>query len=330
MREDSEYQYRALAHAAEYLSHLSVPMLRAGQPVGAITLAGAAPGAFSERQVSLLQTFADQAVIAIENVRLFTELQASNRELTSALDTQTATSDILRVISRSQTNVQPVFDAILASAARLLRAYSGALTRLVGDQIELVALTSTDAAADAGLRSLFPQSVHSELPHPQALRNRAPINITDTQTDHRVPEALRANARARGYRSWITVPLLRYDEAVGTISVTRRDPGGFTDDEIALLGTFADQAVIAIENVRLFKELEVRNRDLTESLEQQTATGEILGVISRSPTDVQPVLLPVAQSAARLCHAYDVTVFRLDGDLLRLVAHHGPVPATPS
>jgi GAF domain-containing protein len=271
----------------------------------------------------LLETFADQAVIAIENVRLFNELETRNRELTSALDTQTATSDILRVISRSQTNVQPVFDAILASAARLLRAYSGALTRLVGDQIELVALTSTDAAADAGLRALFPQSVHSELPHPEALRDRAPINITDTQTDLRVPEAVRANARARGYRSWITVPLLRYVEAVGTISVTRRDPGGFTDDEIALLQTFADQAVIAIENVRLFKELETRNRELTEALEQQTATSEILRIISSSPTDLQPVFDTIVRNAVQLCGAAFGGLHRLDGSRITLNAQYG-------
>src|SRR5439155_16407289 len=113
----------------------------------------------------------------------------------------------------------------------------------------------------------------------QAMRDRAPINITDAQTDPRVPEAVRANARARGNRSWVMVPLLRHDEAVGTIAVTRREPGGFTDDEIALLKTFADQAVIAIENVRLFKELEERNQALTEAQEQQTATSDILRVI---------------------------------------------------
>src|SRR5207237_5240843 len=123
---------------------------------GAIGLRRAETRLFTDRQVALLQTFADQAVIAIENVRLFTELQTSNRELTTALDTQTATSDILRVISRSQTDVQPVFDAILASAAHLLRGYSGSLTRIAGGPVELAALTSTDAACDATLRALFP------------------------------------------------------------------------------------------------------------------------------------------------------------------------------
>src|SRR5207244_7555166 len=138
--------------------YLSVPMLREGVPVGAITVARRERGSFPARQVELLKTFADQAVIAVENVHLFTELQASNSELTTALDTQTATSDILRVISRSPTDVQPVFDAIVASAIRLLHAYSGALTRVVDNHIVLAALTSTDdAAGDAAQRARYPQ-----------------------------------------------------------------------------------------------------------------------------------------------------------------------------
>ena len=220
---------------------------------------------------------------------------AKDHALTEALDTQTATSDILRVISQSQTDVQPVFDAIVASAVRLLGAYSGALTRIAGDQIELAALTSTDAAGDAALRARFPQPLHSEGPHAQAIRDRAPLNIADAQTDPRVPEAVRASARVRGYRSQVVVPLLRHDEAVGAIAVTRREPGGFTDDEIALLKTFADQAVIAIENVRLFNELEGAEPRPDRALEQQTATSEILRVISSSPTDVQPVFDTIVQ-----------------------------------
>ena len=238
-------------------------MLRDGTVIGAVAVGRFTSGPFAERQIALLKTFADQAVIAIENVRLFTELQASNRELTTALDTQTATSDILRVISRSQTDVQPVFDAIVASAVRLLGAYTGMLTRIAGDQIELAALTSTDDAGDAALRASYPRSLHSEATHAQAIRDRAPVNIADAHTDPRLPEAVRARARVRGYRSQVVVPLLRHDEAVGAISLTRREPGGFTDDEIALLQTFADQAVIAIENARLFTELQEKNQALT-------------------------------------------------------------------
>ncbi len=300
---------------------LCVPLIREGVAIGTINLRRTEVRLFTERQVALLQTFADQAVIAIENVRLFTELQASNRELTTALDQQTATSDILRVISQSQTDVQPVFDAILGSAVRLLGGHTGALTRVSGDQIELAALTRTDAAGDASLRALFPQPLHSEAPHAQVIRDRAPLNIADAQTDPRVPEAVQTSARGRGYRSWVTVPLLSPDGAVGTIAVTRREPGGFTDDEIALLKTFADQAVIAIENVRLFTELQEKNRALTqahaqitETLERQTATSEILSVISSSPTDVQPVFDTIVRSAPRLCGAKFCILYRFDGE----------------
>src|SRR4029450_6564667 len=130
---------------------------------------------------------------------------------------------------------------------------------MAGDQIVLVALTSTDAEADAAIRSAFPQSLRSELPHAQAIRRRTPLNIADAQTDPRLPEAEHVRARVRGFRSRVLVPLLRHDEAIGAISLARREPGGFTDDEIALLQTFADQAVIAIEKVRLVTELQKEN-----------------------------------------------------------------------
>jgi GAF domain-containing protein len=330
---DPEYQHPALSRAIGFRSGLWVPMLREGAPIGVILVARAEPGPFSDGEVELLKTFADQAVIAIENVRLFTELQASNRELTTALDTQTATSDILRVISRSQTDVQPVFDAIVASAVRLLGAYTGALARIAGDQIELAALTGHDAAADAAVRATFPVSLQSEVPHAKAIRDRAPLNIADYQTDPRLPEALRASAAIRGYRSLVVVPMLRHDEAVGSIGVTRREVGGFTDDEIALLKTFADQAVIAIENARLLSELQQRNEALTqahaqvsEALEQQTATAEILRVISRSPTDVQPVFDTIVRSAVRLCDGLFSALFRFDGELIHFVAQHNYTP----
>src|SRR5204863_3271965 len=150
-----------------------------------------------------------------------------------------------------------------------------------------------------------------------------PINIADAQSDPRVPEAVRTNARARGNRSWVIVPLLRHDEAVGTIAVTRREPGGFTDDEIALLQTFADQAVIAIENARLLSELQAKNADLAEALEQQTATSEILQVISSSPTDLQPVFDIIAESAVKLCGAEVGLVTRFDGELVSIGAVYG-------
>jgi signal transduction histidine kinase len=309
---DAEYGFSP-APAPKYRTILAVPMLRSGVPLGGITMWRREVRPFSEKQVALLTTFANQAVIAIENARLF-------RDLTEALEQQTATSEILRVISQSQTNVQPVFDAIVASAVRLLGAYAGMLTRIAGDQIELAALTSTDhPAGDTAVRATFPQSLEGESLPARVIRGRAPVNIADAQTDPRVSEVARLFALARGYRSLVMVPLLHHDEAVGTIAVSRREAGGFMDDEMALLKTFADQAVIAIENVRLFKELEGRNRDLT-------ATSEILRVISSSPTDVQPVFDTIVRSAVRLCNGLFGTLLRFDGELIHQVAQHNYSP----
>jgi signal transduction histidine kinase/putative methionine-R-sulfoxide reductase with GAF domain len=252
----------AFLRQARVRSALCVPLLRDGQAIGVIAVSRSEPTPFSAAQIALLQTFADQAVIAIENVRLFSELQTSNRELTTALDKQTATSDVLRVISRSQTDVQPVFDAILGSAVRLLQGYAGVVTRIAGDQIELAALTSADDVADAAVRARFPRSLQTEGLHAQVIRDRAPLNIADALTDPRLSEAWRVDAQVRGFRSGAMVPILRRDEAVGTLGVFGREPGGFSDDEIALLQTFADQAVIAIENARLLTELHARTRDL--------------------------------------------------------------------
>jgi GAF domain-containing protein len=324
--EDPTYAFKTELQTMGFQSLLVVPMLRKDEPIGAIAVGRPERGAFPDKQIALLKTFADQAVIAIQNVRLFTELQASNRELTTALDTQTATSDILRVISRSQTDVQPVFDAIVDSAVRLLSAYSGVLTRVKGHQIELAALTSTNDAGDAAARALYPEPLQSERVTARAIRERAPLNVADADTDPRLPEAEHARARVRGYRSLVVVPMLRHDEAVGAIAVTRREAGGFTDDEIALLKTFTDQAVIAIENVRLFNELEGRNRDLTEALEQQTATAEILRVISQSHTDAQPVFDTIVRSAVKLCAGLFSALYQFDGELLHQGALHNYTP----
>ena len=322
---DPEYQHLILSRAIGHRSSLSVPMLREGAPIGVIWVARAEAGPFSANEIELLKTFADQAVIAIENVRLFTELQTSNRGLIAALDKQTATSDILRVISRSQTNVQPVFDAILGSAVRLLRGYSGVMTRLAGDQIELAALTSTDDAGDAATRAAFPQSDQSDGLHAQATRDRAPINITDAQTDPRASDAVRANARARGNRSWVIVPLLRHDEAVGTLAVTRREPGGFTDDEIALLKTFADQAVIAIENARLLTELQARTQELSRSVGELQALGEVGQAIS-STLDLETVLTTIVSRAVQLSALDGGVVFEYDEGTEEFVQRAGTDP----
>jgi GAF domain-containing protein/anti-sigma regulatory factor (Ser/Thr protein kinase) len=285
-----------------------IPLLSEGKPLGSLAVLRAEVRPFTAAEVTLLKTFADQAVIAIENVRLFTELQASNRDLTTALDKQTATSDILRVISQSQTDVQPVFDAILDSAVRLLRASSGTLSRLSGDLIDLAALTSTDPAGDDAVRATFPRPLMSDNPHARAIQGRVPLNITDVHTDPFWAEPL---ARLRGYRSVVAVPLLRQNESIGAITVTRREPGGFTEDEIALLQTFADQAVIAIENARLLSELQARTGELTRSVERLTALGEVGRAVS-STLDLETVLTTIVSRAVELSRADGGSMYEYD------------------
>jgi signal transduction histidine kinase len=252
-------------------------------------------------------------------------VEERTRELSEALEQQTATAEILRVISRSYTDVRPVFRTIVDSATRLLGGHSAVLSRIVDDRIELAAYTHTSEAGDALLESLFPMPLDATGPGSRPIRERVigqqtPYNVADVETDPRIGERGRANARARGYRSQLVVPMLRDGESVGTIAVTRAEPGAFTDEEIALLQTFADQAVIAIENVRLFTELEDRNRAVTEALEQQTATSEILGVISSSPTEVQPVFETIVVSGSRLFPGAAVSIALPDGDLVRAAA----------
>src|SRR5262249_18459016 len=267
-----------------------------------ITVGRAMPGRFSDSEIELLKTFADQAVIAIENVRLFTELQEKNAALTQAhaqvsetLEQQTAASEILRVISQSPTHVQPVVDALAERACCLCDAFSGIVVRLSGETVELAAQFAFNEAWLEIARRQYPHALHRYSIAGRAMLERRIVHVRDLEAEPEFKGALRLG-RAGGYRSVVFVPMLRDNEPIGAIGLTRRE-GGFTDNQIALLKTFADQAVIAIENVRLFTELEEKNRALTEahaqvseSLDQQTATADILRVISSSPTDVQPVL----------------------------------------
>jgi GAF domain-containing protein len=315
---DPEYSQKIAAERGGFRSGMGVPMVREGNVIGAIVVVRTVPGKFSERHVGLLQTFADQAVIAIENVRLFKELETRNRDVTEALEQQTATSDILRVISRSQRDVQPVFDTIAAAALKLCRANSAAVMTFDGELIHLVATVSVNPEGANLVRSIFPRPPSRDMAATRAILTRSVVAIPDVLED---PDfSVKPVALATGFRSALSVPLMRDGSPIGAITAGRPEPGPFPDKQIALLQTFADQAVIAIENVRLFKELEHRNRDLTEALEQQTATSDILRVISRSQTDVQPVFDTIAGAAQKLCNASSGLVFTFDGKLIHLAA----------
>jgi GAF domain-containing protein len=331
VQNDPDYALAGESQTAGYRSIVSVPMLRDGQAIGTLNVHGAEVGQFSERQVGLLQTFADQAVIAIENVRLFKQLEARNSELRVALENQTATSEVLKVISRSTFDLQPVLETLVENAARLAGAEGGLIARFDGEVFRFPAEYGASPEFSEYWRRNVIRPGRGSMIGRAALECRT-VHIVDVLAD---PEFEHYEAqRAGGYRSVLAVPMLRQDDLIGVFFMWRTEVRAFTDKQIDLVATFADQAVIAIENARLLSELQAKNADLTEALEQQTATSEILRVISSSPTDVQPVFDAVAQSAARLCEAFDAVVYRVDGDVLRPVAHHGsfatgPIPVVP-
>src|SRR5262249_49911295 len=289
---------------------LSTPMFREGVPIGVISSRRMEGQPFTDKQIALLKTFADQAVIAIENVRLFKEIQERNAELREALEHQTATSEVLGIISRSPTDMHPVSDAIVASAARVCGIDDVALGLHEGDTSVLRAHFGPIPLP------IGREKIGIDAPRFRWMREHGALHIPDVRAQDDVQEV-------SGARTFLIVPLRQQGEIVGTLYARRTEVRPFTPAQIKLLETFADQAVIALENARLFNELK-------ESLEQQTATSEILGVIASSPTDIQPVLDTVAKNATRVCGATDATIFmQVDHALCRKVAGYGPVPGSP-
>ena len=291
-----------------YLSGVYAPLLREGRAIGGISVLRREAGGFSEKDVALLSTFADQAVIAIENARLFNETN-------EALERQTATAEILKVIASSPSDAQPVFDVIVQSAVRLCGARFGRVYQYDGSTIFMVASHGLSPPALGQVQRVYPRPAAQDTTVGQAILGLRPRFVHDIQRDQTVPPLSREMMEALGTRSQVTMPMLRAGGPIGAIVMGWDEPDAFTDKQVALLQTFADQAVIAVENVRLFNETK-------ESLEQQTATAEILKVISGSPTDVRPVFDAILKSAVSLCDAELAATFPFDGKLVHLGATH--------
>ncbi|HZN27150.1 MAG TPA: GAF domain-containing protein, partial [Burkholderiales bacterium] len=293
-----------LSRAAAYRTFLAVPILQNGLPIGAIGCGRHEMKPFTAPQIELVKTFADQAVIAIENVRLFNETK-------EALEQQTATSDILRVISSSTTDVQPVFDEIVKSGLKLFPGSTVVVALPDDERVRIAAVATANDADEAAIRSVFPIALRREYMHAVAIMERRLIDVPDaaTYTDPSLPGV--HSFLATGLRAATIVPMLRGDAAIGAISVIRRAPGPLTDKQMALLRTFADQAVIAIENARLFKELQERTEALTKSVGQLTALGEVGQAIS-STLDLGTVLKTIVSRAVQLTRLDAGAIYEYD------------------
>ncbi|MBR1000079.1 MULTISPECIES: GAF domain-containing protein [Bradyrhizobium] len=260
---------RDIARARGFRSMLFTPLMSEGEARGVIIATRRTTGAFAEHHVRLLQTFADQAVIAVKNVSLFN----ATRE---ALERQTATADILKVIAASPADVTPVFQAISDSAKALVGGHSSTVTRVINGMLHLAAFTTDNEAGNAELRSSFPAPLAASGIHSRVATSGEYAFRSDMQNEPDLTEAMRELARTRGYRSILVIPMLRDGIAIGTIGVTRREAGPFPDKAISLLKTFADQAVIAVENTRLFNEVQDRTRELARSLDDLRAAQDRL------------------------------------------------------
>jgi two-component system NtrC family sensor kinase len=320
---------REFALALGHRTTLAVPLIREDRALGTILVRRAEVRPFDDKHIALLKTFADQAAIAIENARLLNELRQRTRELQESLEYQTATADVLNVISRSTTNVQPVFDAIATSAARLFAPCETTLTTVHDGQFHWGATASLGRPVEAiqRVKSIYPIPFDIERsPSARAVHERRIIEIPDVLAPD-TPETTRRAQSAGGFRSITFVPLLRDGIGIGTIILTHPEAGfKLSPKQLALVQTFADQAVIAIENARLFDEVQAKTSELTEALVYQTGSGNILKVIASSPTDVRPVLKAIVDSACEICEALDAAVLLRDGNDLRFSEHHGSIP----
>ena len=297
-----------------YRTVLAVPMLKESEIIGLIVFVRQEVRPFNDKQIGLLENFASQAVIAIENTRLLNELRQRTDDLTESLEQQTATSAVLRVISSSPTDIQPVLEIIGERAEELCNAEISSVEIVDG---ELICLASVHGLTEAGVeaaRRAYPQRRTDETVTARAVRTRSVCHVADVLSDPQYQ--LKDTARIAGYRGCLAVPMVRDEQVVGSIFVARRQPGLFSETQVQLLRTFADQAVIAIENVRLFKETKT-------SLEQQTATADVLKIISRSTFDLRTVLQTLLESAARFCNADKANIIREKGGVFYAAEAYG-------
>ena len=318
-----------LKAAAPRRTFLGVPIQRDGVSIGVIGCGRREVRPFTEAQIALVKNFADQAAIAIENARLFEAEQQRTRELSESLEQHTATSEVLKVISSSPGELQPVFQALLENAVRICGAKFGMLFLSEGDGFRTVA-THDVPPAFAEKRNREPLAFPpAESPLGRATRTRQVAQVADirTESSYGASQGITDLANLGDARTVVAVPMLKENELVGAISIYHQKIRPFTDKQIELVQNFAAQAVIAIENTRLLKELRQRTDDLTESLEQQTATSEVLQVISSSPGELRAVFQTMLENATRICEAKYGMLYLVEEDGFRTVAMHNVPPA---
>jgi len=323
VKADPEYTSVEMQRLGDYRTALGVPMLREGVPIGVLLLSRSEVRPFTDKQIELVTTFTDQAVIAIENTRLFEAEQQRTRELSESLEQQTATSELLGVISRSSGDLGPVFESVLANAIQVCGAKFGGLFLCEGDAVRVAAFhNAPNALAELWRREpLFRPGPTLALS--RSIKSKQVVQIADMWADQAYHE--RDPARIQvvelgGFRAVLSVPLVKDHEVIGAFTIWRQEPGPFADRQITVATNFANQAVIAIENTRLLNELR-------QSLEQQTATADVLRVISSSPGELEPVFQAMLENAVRICEAKFGVLHLSEGDGFRLAAMRNAPPA---